>query len=89
MHELQPDIVATWHPIERLRFYGEIYGQTKTASDEGAGFNFDGGVQYILYRWLEVDLAEGVRLTGNLGGFTHYFSAGTKVLFRLEAWGCL
>ena len=76
-----PIFVATWHPLDRLQFYGEIYGQTKTSHSEGAGFDFDGGVQYIIYRRLEVDLAEGVRLTGNLGGFTHFFQAGTKILF--------
>lgn len=76
-----PIFVITWHPIKQLQFYGEIYGQTKATHDEGAGFNFDGGVQYIIYHWLEVDLAEGVRLTGNLGGFTHFFQAGTKILF--------
>ncbi len=76
-----PILVATWHPVNRLQFYGEVYGQTKTSHNEGAGFDFDGGVQYIVYRRLEVDLAEGVRLTGNLGGFTHFFQAGTKILF--------
>jgi Putative MetA-pathway of phenol degradation len=76
-----PIFVTTWHPVKRLQFYGEIFGQTKTSRDEGAGFNFDGGVQYIIYRWLEADLAEGVRLTGNLGGYTHYFQAGVKFLF--------
>lgn len=76
-----PIFVTTWHPIKRLQFYGEIFGQTKTSYDGGAGFNFDGGVQYLIYRWWEVDLAEGVRLTGNLGGFTHYLQAGAKFLF--------
>jgi hypothetical protein len=76
-----PIFVATWHPMERLQFYGEVYGQTKTASVEGAGFNFDGGVQYLIAHWWEVDLTEGVRLTGKLGGLTHYLQAGMKFLF--------
>ncbi len=74
-------LTATWDPIERLQFYGEFYGQTKAASDEGAGYNFDGGVQYLIYHWWEVDAEEGVRLTGNLGGFTHYYGAGMGFLF--------
>ncbi len=74
-------LTATWDPMERLQFYGEVFGQTKTASDEGAGYNFDGGVQYLIVRWWEVDLEEGVRLAGNLGGFTHYYGAGMGFLF--------
>jgi hypothetical protein len=74
-------ITVTWDPIERLQFYGEIFGQTKTARHEGAGYNFDGGIQYLLSRRWEVDIEEGVRLTGNLGGFTHYYGAGLGFLF--------
>jgi hypothetical protein len=74
-------LTVTWNPAERLQFYGEVYGQTKTARAEGAGYNFDGGIQYLISRWWEVDLEEGVRLTGNLGGFTHYFGAGMGFLF--------
>ncbi len=74
-------LTATWDPAERLQFYGEVYGQTKTARDQGAGYNFDGGIQYLVSRWWEVDLEGGVRLTGDLGGFTHYFGAGMGFLF--------
>lgn len=72
---------ATWDPSDRLQFYGEVFGQTKTARDEGAGCNFDGGVQYLLAKDLEVDAEEGVRLSGNLGGFTHYYGAGMGFRF--------
>jgi len=74
-------LTATWNPIERLQLYGEFYGQTKTARSEGAGYNFDGGLQYLVTRWLEADLEAGVRLTGNLGGFTHYYGVGIGILF--------
>ncbi len=74
-------LTATWDPIELLQFYGEVYGQTKTSHDEGAGYNFDGGVQYLIAHWMEVDAEEGVRLTGGLGGFTHYYGAGMGFLF--------
>ena len=74
-------LTATWDPLDRLQFYGELYGQTKTSRSEGAGYNFDGGVQYIVAHWLEADLEEGVRLSGDLGGFTHYYGAGMGFLF--------
>ncbi len=74
-------LTATWNPFERLQLYGEIYGQTKTARDEGAGYNFDGGVQYLVTHWLEVDLETGIRLSGNLGGLTHFYGAGIGILY--------
>ena len=74
-------LTATWDPAERLQFYGEVFGQTKTAPDEGAGYDFDGGVQYIVAQWWEVDVEEGLRLSGDLGGFTHYTGAGMGFLF--------
>ena len=74
-------LATTWNPIEQLQVYVEFYGQTKTARNEGAGYNFDGGLQYLVTRWLEADLEAGVRLTGNLGGFTHYYGVGIGILF--------
>ena len=74
-------LTVTWNPIERLQLYGEVYGQTKTARSEGVGYNVDGGFQYLLTRWLEADLEAGVRLTGNLGSFAHYYGVGIGILF--------
>ncbi|HXX53310.1 MAG TPA: hypothetical protein VEI28_01925 [Thermodesulfovibrionales bacterium] len=76
-----PIIVATWQPIPKLQFYDEIFGQTKTTAIEGKGFNMDGGIQYLITPSWEVDVEEGVRLTGNLGGFTHYYGFGIRFLF--------
>ena len=73
-------LTATWDPAARLQFYGEVFGQTKTSAAEGAGYDFDGGVQYLIKPWWEIDAEEGVRLTGDLGGFTHYIGAGMGFL---------
>jgi hypothetical protein len=75
------NLVATWQPTERLQFYGEIFGQTSTAHGKGAGYNFDAGVQYLLTPSWEVDLEGGQRLSGDLGGYTHYFGAGMGFRF--------
>ncbi len=75
------NLVATWQPAVRLQFYGEIFGQSKTAPDKGAGYNADSGIQYLLTPFWEVDLEGGVRLTGDLGGYTHYFGAGMGFRF--------
>ncbi|MBU2724881.1 transporter, partial [Acidithiobacillus ferridurans] len=73
---INPDITFTWSPLWNLQFYGEAYGQSRTGPGLGSGFDADGGVQYLLTPYCEVDLEEGARLSGNLGGFTHYFGAG-------------
>ncbi len=75
------NFVATWQPAERLQFYAEIYGQSSTGPGRGAGYNGDGGVQYLITPSLEVDVEGGVRLIGDLGGFTHYFGAGMGLRF--------
>jgi hypothetical protein len=78
---LVSSIVATWQPTERLQFYGEIYGQSSTGPGKGAGYNTDGGVQYLITPSWAVDLEGGVRLVGDLSGFTHYFGAGMGFRF--------
>ncbi len=75
------NFVVAWQPAERLQLYGEIFGQSKTGPGQGAGYNADGGVQYLLTPWWEVDVEAGVRLTGDLGGYTHYFGAGMGFRF--------
>ncbi len=75
------NFVATWQPADRLQLYGEMYGQSSTGPGEGAGYNADAGIQYLITPSWEVDLEEGVRLAGNLGGFTHYLGAGMGFRF--------
>ena len=75
------NFVATWQPRERLQFYGEVFGQSSTGPGEGAGYNADAGIQYLITPSFEVDLEGGVRLCGNLGGYTHYFGAGMGFRF--------
>lgn len=75
------NLVATWQPTTRLQFYGEIFGQSSTGLGKGAGYNADGGVQYLFAPSWEIDLEGGIRLTGDLGGYTHYFGAGMGFRF--------
>ncbi|MHB1585855.1 MAG: transporter [Acidiferrobacteraceae bacterium] len=78
---INPDVTVTWQLSPRLQFYGEVYAQTHTAPGQNWGSDADGGVQYLVSRHWEVDLEEGVRLQGNLGGFTRYTGAGFGTLF--------
>jgi hypothetical protein len=75
------NLVVTWQPKERLQFYGEIYGQSSTGPGKGAGYNADGGIQYLITPYWEVDLEGGVRLAGDLGGLSHFFGMGMGFRF--------
>ena len=76
-----PDLVVTWQSSARLQFYGEIYGQSNSGYHQGWGTDADGGLQYLVTPDFEVDLEEGVRLQGNLGGFSNYTGVGLGLLF--------
>ena len=79
---INPDLVFTYAPTEKLNLYAEVYGQSKTGPGESNGANADAGILYLLFPSLVVDLEAGHRLKGNLGGFNHYFGTGFSVLFN-------
>lgn len=78
---INPDLVFTYTATDKLEVYGEIYGQSKTGPGEGSGFNFDGGILYLLLPIVAVDVEIGQRISGNLDGFQHYVGAGLSVMF--------
>ncbi len=78
---VNPDLVLTWETTQNFQFYLEAYGQNHTGPGQGAGYDADGGVQYLLTPRFEVDAEIGQRLSGNLGGWSHYFGVGAGFLF--------
>lgn len=78
---LNPDLVATWQIADQWQLYAEVYGQGHTGPGQGAGYNADGGIQYLLTAHVELDAEIGQRLSGNLGGWSHYVGTGFAVLF--------
>lgn len=78
---INPDLVLTYSAIDKVQLYGEVYGQSKTGPGQGAGFNADGGIMYLLLTKLVLDVEYGQRLSGNLDGFNHYFGGGISVMF--------
>jgi hypothetical protein len=77
---INPDLVLSWSK-EKINIYGEIYGQSKTAPDQGSGFNMDAGVLYSLRKNIVIDLSIGKRISGELFGFTRYISTGISLQF--------
>jgi hypothetical protein len=80
-NSINPDLVLTYAPADKLNFYAEIYAQTKTGPTEGSGSNCDAGIIYLLSPNFTVDLVFGQRISGNLGGFNHYIGSGLGILF--------
>ena len=76
-----PDLVVTWLTTSRLQFYGEVYGQSHSGYRQGWGTDADGGLQYLVSADFEVDLEEGVRVQGDLGGFSNYTGVGLGLMF--------
>lgn len=80
-YSFNPDVVLTWAPVNILNIYAEFYAQTKTSFNEKLGFNFDGGLLYLLSKNLTLDLEIGHRISGNLGSFDRYVGAGFAIIF--------
>ncbi len=78
---VNPDLVLTWETTQNFQFYLEAYGQNHTGPGQGAGYDADGGVQYLITPRFEVDAEIGQRISGNLGGWSHYFGVGAGFLF--------
>jgi len=80
-NSVNPDLVLTWQTSPRFQTFGEVYGQSKTAPNAGAGFNADAGIQYLLTPNLVSDVELGQRISGKLGLFNNYVGAGLAWLF--------
>lgn len=78
---VNPDIVLAWNPYKPFQVFGEAYGQTNTGPGQGAGYNLNTGIQYLITPNVEVDIEGGVRLTGGLGDFERYVGMGFGILF--------
>ncbi len=73
---LNPDLTATWLLDPRCQLYAELYGQSQTGYGLGAGFDADGGIQYLLTRHFEVDAELGQQVSGLLGQHRDYWGVG-------------
>ena len=75
-----PDIVLAWSK-EKLVVYWEVNGQSKTAPDEGSGYNTDIGIIYLLQKYVALDVSFGQRISGSLNSFNNYVGAGITLQF--------
>jgi hypothetical protein len=78
---VNPNAVVTWSLNDKTDLYVEMYGQSKTGPGQGSGFNSDAGIVYLALANLTVDAEVGQRISGQLGGFSHYFGTGMAIAF--------
>lgn len=78
---LTMDAILSWLANEKTSIYGEVFGQTHTAANEGAGYNFDMGVLYLIKRNISLDAEVGQRISGSLIGFNQYVGVGLSFEF--------
>ena len=76
-----PDVLLGVQLRDRLNMYIEFYGQTATAPGQGAGFNSDIGLLYLVTHHFEIDASYGHRISGQLGGLRDYYALGCGLLF--------
>lgn len=74
-----PDLVVSYTINPKMYVYGEIYGQTKVSPNTGSGFNFDGGLAYLVRNNITVDIEASSRITGLLGQFSTYIGFGGTI----------
>ncbi len=80
-NSVNPDAYLAWTPLDKLQVYAEIYGQSKTAPHQGAGFNVAGGLIILVTENMTIDVEGGQRLRGQLGNLENYVGAGAAVQF--------
>lgn len=76
-----PDVSIGWFVLDWLQLYAEVYGQSRTAPKQGAGFNLDTGLLFLKTKYIAADIEIGQQLSGRLGNFNTYYGAGISFMF--------
>ncbi len=76
------DYALTWKPHKQWQIYGEVFGQSKTGPDEGSGYIADAGVQYLVNKYLVLDLEVGQRISGDIASIKT--SSAWDLLLRFD-----
>lgn len=75
---VNPDLILSWTK-NKISLFAEIYGQSKTAPDEGSGFSTDAGVLYQVKKNIAIDFEVNQRITGLLNGVERYYGGGITI----------
>lgn len=77
---INPDISLGFSPTEKISLYVELYGQSKISATQGSGYNFDGGISFLVFPNTILNLSGGQQLHNYLGNFKHYINVGIAVM---------
>ncbi|HAT2114424.1 TPA: transporter [Legionella pneumophila] len=78
---VNPDLILSWTK-NKISLFAEIYGQSKTAPDEGSGYSTDAGVLYQVKKNIVIDLEVDQRISGLLNGVERYYGGGITIQFN-------
>ncbi|KGP64406.1 hypothetical protein EP47_11580 [Legionella norrlandica] len=78
---INPDLILSWSKNNILLF-AEVYGQNKTAPDEGSGYGADAGILYQIKKNIALDFEVNQRIIGLLNGIERYYGGGITVQFN-------
>lgn len=71
----------SYFPNDQYGLYGEIYGQNKTAFDQGYGINSDVGFLFLITPHIVFNFSFGQRIAGRLDAINQYYTAGFAFAF--------
>ena len=74
-----PSIVLTYAPNEKLNFFAELFGKTKTNSESGGNYNADVGFFYLVTSSCALDLEVGQQLSNEITSFNRFINAGITI----------
>ncbi|MCW8397306.1 transporter [Legionella sp. PATHC038] len=80
-NSFSPDVCFGWYARNWLQFYLEVFGQTRTAPNQGAGYNLDTGLIFLITKDFAIDMEIGKSLSGELGNFNTYYGGGVSFMF--------
>jgi len=79
-NSINPDILLSYAIGDKISIYGEVYGQSKTGIDEGAGYNFNGGMLFAARPNIVWSLSGEQQIYNYPGGFTHCINLGLYMM---------
>lgn len=75
---INPDVVLAWNK-NKIQWFGEVTGQSKTDPQSSWGLNADTGISYLVSKNIAIDCEIGHRVLGSLGGLSRYFGTGIVI----------
>lgn len=78
---VNPDLVLSWQPKDNWQYYVEVFGQSKTGTDQGGAILADAGIQYLVNPNFALDVEAGQRIMGELASIKNFIGAGFCVMF--------